>query len=81
VLVEANVALDAAALRQSGVKAVALLAGEWGTQIAGERATVERLRKQGYPARFWTMSKAGHYYSADIDTLMGEAIDWAISQG
>lgn len=81
VLVEADVPLDAAALRRAGVRAVALLAGEWGSQIAGERATVEKLRAQGYPARFWTMSKAGHYYSADIDTLMGDAIDWVVRQG
>ena len=63
------------------MKAVALLAGEWGSQIGGERATAEHLQKQGYPAKFWKMSKAAHYYSADIDTLMGEAIDWVIRQG
>lgn len=77
VLVEADVSLDAWSLRKAGVKAVALLAGQYGSQITGERATVEKLRKQGFPARFWMMSKAGHYYSADIDALMGEAIDWA----
>ncbi len=76
VLVEADVSLDAWSLRKAGVKAVALLAGEYGSQIGGEKATVEKLKKQGFPARFWTMSKAGHYYSADIDVLMGEAIDW-----
>jgi hypothetical protein len=81
VLVEADVSLDAAALRRAGIKAVALLAGEWGTQIGGERATVEKLRKQKYPARFWMMPKAGHYYSADIDALMGQAIDWVVQQG
>jgi hypothetical protein len=63
------------------VKAVALLAGEWGSQIAGERATVEKLRAQHFPARFWTMAKAGHYYSSDIDALMGQAIDWVTQQG
>jgi predicted esterase len=81
VLVEADVSLDAWSLRRAGVKAVALLAGEYGSQITGERATVEKLQKQGFPARFWTMSKAGHYYSADIDALMGEAIDWVVRQG
>lgn len=81
VLVEADVGLDARALRAAGIKAVALLAGEWGSQIGGERATAERLRAQGFPARFWTMSKAGHYYSADINHLMGEAIDWVVRQG
>jgi hypothetical protein len=81
VLVEADVPLDATTLRRAGVKAVALLAGEWGSQIGGERATVEKLRAQGFPAKFWTMSKAGHYYSADIDALMGQAIDWVVRQG
>ena len=81
VLVEADVSLDAATLRRSGIKAVALLAGELGSQIQGERATVAKLRAQGYPARFWMMSKAGHYYSADIDALMGQAIDWVVRQG
>ena len=78
VLVEADVPLDAAALKRAGVKAVALLAGEYGSQIKGERATAEKLRAQGFPARFWTMKKAGHYYSSDIDALMGEAIDWVL---
>jgi len=81
VLVEADVSLDAWWLRKAGVKAVALLAGEYGTQIGGERATVEKLRKQGFPARFWMMKRAGHHYSADIDALMGEAIDWVVRQG
>ncbi len=81
VLVEADVSLDAATLRRAKVQAVALLAGEWGSQIAGERATAQRLRAQGYPARFFTMQKAGHYYSADIDSLMGQAIDWVVRQG
>jgi len=27
------------------------------------------------------MKNAGHYYSADIDALMGEAVDWVIRQG
>jgi len=81
VLVEADVALDAWTLRRAGVKAVALLAGEWGSQIAGERATVAKLEKQGFPAKLWGMPKAGHYYSANIDALMGEAIDWVVRQG
>jgi alpha/beta superfamily hydrolase len=81
VLVEADVPLDAATLKRAGVKAVALLAGDLGSQIQGERATAERLRKQGFPAKFWPMKNAGHYYSADIDALMGEAVDWVVRQG
>lgn len=81
VLVEADVTLDAATLKRAGVKAVALLAGDLGSQAQGERATADKLRKQGFPAKFWPMKNAGHYYSADIDALMGEAVDWVVRQG
>ena len=79
VLNEADVALDAAQLRAAGVKAVALLAGEKGSQVAAERHTAERLAKQGFPARLWVMKGAGHHYSADIDTLMAEAIAFVLA--
>ena len=78
VLIEADVQLDAASLRAAGVRAVAMLAGELGSQIGGEKRTVQRLTTQGFPARFWTMKKAGHFYSADIDTLMNEAVSFVI---
>ncbi len=73
---EADVSLDAAALRKAGVRAVALVAGERGSQLAGERRTAARLQAQGFPARVWVMPKAGHHYSADIDDIMAEALDW-----
>ncbi|MDB5220147.1 MAG: hypothetical protein JWO86_8074, partial [Myxococcaceae bacterium] len=79
VLNEADVALDAAQLRAAGVRAVALLAGENGSQVAGERRTADRLSKQGFPARLWVMKGAGHYYSGDIDTLMAEAIAFVLA--
>ena len=81
VLNEADVALDVASLRASGVRAVALIAGENGSQVAGERRTAEKLSKQGFPARLWVMKGAGHYYSADIDTIMAEAIGFVLSEG
>lgn len=79
ILNEANVALDSAALTKAGVRAVALIAGEHGSQIAGERATTDKLQKAGYPAKFWVMKGAGHHYSADIDAIMAEAIDFVLS--
>ena len=79
ILIEADVQMDAATLRAAGVRAVALLAGEVGSQIAGEKRTVQRLVAQGFPARFWTMKKAGHFYSADIDALMSEALAFVTS--
>ncbi|HEU4411576.1 MAG TPA: hypothetical protein VFS43_40400 [Polyangiaceae bacterium] len=76
---EADVALDAASLRKAGVRAVALVAGELGSQLAGERRTAARLRAQGFPAKVWVMPKAGHHYSADIDAIMADALDWLVS--
>lgn len=81
VLVEADVALDKSILEQAGVKAVAMLAGELGSQVAGQKKTVARLAAQGFPAKLWVMKKAGHFYSADIDDLMKEAITFVIAEG
>jgi hypothetical protein len=80
ILTEANVPLDASWLKTAGVKAVALVAGEIGSQLAGERATAQKLQKQGYPARVWVMKGAGHHYSADIDAIMAEAMEWVLAQ-
>ena len=81
ILNEANVDLSVPKLRQAGVRAVALIAGEWGSQLAGERRTCDALSKQGYPARLWVMPKAGHYYSANIDSIMSEALAFVLSHG
>ncbi len=74
ILTEANVSLDVQRLRAAKVRAVALIAGEWGGELPGERATVKRLHDAGFPAKLFVMPKAGHYYSANIDEIMGEAI-------
>ena len=78
---EADVALDVAQLRAAGVKAVALIAGDNGSQISGERRTADKLARQGFPARLWVMKGAGHHYSADIDTIMAEALAFVLSEG
>lgn len=80
VLTEANVALDAKDLRKAGVLAVAMIAGERGSQAAGAKATVAKLTREGFPARYWSMKDAGHHYSADIDEIMAEAIDFVIEK-
>jgi hypothetical protein len=79
VLTEADVGLDVAALRAAGVRAVAMIDGELGSQVAGAKRTVDRLTKQGYPARLWVMKGAGHYYSGDIDQIMRDAIAFVLS--
>lgn len=81
ILNEADVTLTKYGLEKAGVRAVVLMAGEWGTQLAGERETVARLRREGYPAKLIVMPKAGHYYSADIDDLMSQAIRFVIQEG
>jgi alpha/beta superfamily hydrolase len=71
---EADVTLSRASLEAAGVKAAVLMAGEWGSQLPGERQTVARLRKEGFRAELIVMPKAGHYYSANISELMRQAI-------
>jgi hypothetical protein len=81
VLIEADVELSAKLLTGAGVRAVAMLAGDVGNEIRGEKRTVDRLQKDGYPAKFWAMPAAGHFYSANIATLLPEAIAWVTEHG
>ena len=74
ILTEANVSLDLRQLRAAKVRAVALVAGEWGGELSGERVTVKRLADAGFPAKLFVMPRAGHYYSANIDEIMADAI-------
>ncbi len=79
ILNEADVELTVPMMRHAGVRAVALIAGEWGAQIEGERKTAEALRKEGYPIEFLAMPKAGHFYSTNIESIMREAIDFVLA--
>jgi hypothetical protein len=79
ILNEADVELSVPMMNAAKVRAVALIAGEWGTQLAGEKTTYETLKKQGYPIKLWIMRKAGHYYSDDIGDIMREAIDFVLA--
>ncbi len=79
VLIEANVPLSAASLRKAGVRAVALLAGEKGTEIAGERKTQEALEAAGFPARLFVMQGVAHQYPDDMDRLMADAFAYVLS--
>jgi hypothetical protein len=80
ILVEGDVTLTVPMLRRGRVRAVAMLAGEWGTQLAGSKKTCEALARQGHPARLFVMRKAGHSYSADIDELMRQALAFVLAQ-
>jgi hypothetical protein len=79
VLNEADTELSLPMLRAGKVRAVALIAGEWGSQIAGERKNVDELTSQGYPIRLWVMPKAGHAYSSNIEAIMREALEFVLS--
>jgi len=79
VLIEANVPLSAASLRKAGVRAVALLAGEVGTEIAGERKTQAELAQAGFPSRLFVMPRVAHLYPEEMDRLMREAFQFVLS--
>lgn len=79
ILTEADVPLDADKLRAAGVLAVALVGGELGTQIAGQRRTVARLEQKKFPAKLFVMKQAGHHYSADVDDVMAKALSFVLS--
>lgn len=79
VLIEANVPLSAPSLRRAGVRAVALLAGEQGTEIAGERKTQAELEKAGFPATLIVMRGVAHHYPDDMGRLMSEAFEFVLS--
>lgn len=78
VLIEANVSLGGEALRAAGVRAVALVAGEQGNEIAGMRANAEALDKDGFPARLFVMKKTGHLYSEDMESVMRDALAFVL---
>ena len=79
VLIEANVPLAAASLRKAGVRAVALVAGETGTELAGERRTAAALEEAGFPVRLFVMPRVAHLYSDDMDQIMREALAFVTS--
>ena len=80
ILIEANVALRADSLIQSGVKAVALVAGELGAEIADERRTEAKLLKDGFRAKLFVMPKTGHLYSDDMERVMSDALSFVLAE-
>ena len=80
VLIEANVPLAAESLAKSGVKAVALVAGETGSEIGGERKTEAQLQKDGVKAKLFVMPKTGHLYSEDMERVMTEALAFVLEE-
>ncbi len=79
VLIEANVPLDAASLRKAGVRAVALVAGEKGTELKGERKTAARLEQEGFPARLFVMPLVAHQYADNMEEIMTDALSFVVA--
>lgn len=79
VLIEANVPATADGLTKSGVRAVALVAGEKGDEIAGLRKTEATLTAAGFPARLFVMPNTGHLYSDDMERVMSEALAFVLA--
>jgi hypothetical protein len=79
ILVEADVTITKAILDRAKVRSVALIAGELGTELPGEKKSVEDLQAQGFPATLLVMPKTAHLYSTNIDALMRQALDFVLS--
>jgi hypothetical protein len=78
VLVEADVALTKASLAVSGVRAVALVGGEWSPELPKMKKTEAALVKDGVRARLFIMKKTGHLYSDDIEDVMRKALAFVV---
>jgi len=70
VIIDADAPLSAARLREAGVRAVALVAAERGTALAGVTKSVQALTESGLAARLFVMRGAYHQYSPDIEAIM-----------
>ena len=74
-----NAPVTAASLRKAGVRAVAWLAGELGTEIAGERRTDAELTSAGFPSRLFVMPRVAHLYPDEMDDLMRQAFEFVLA--
>lgn len=79
ILIEADVTINRAYLEASKVRAVVMIAGEWGTELPGEKKSVETMKAAGYPAELLVMPKTAHLYSANIDEIMRNALDFVLA--
>jgi hypothetical protein len=78
-IIEADATLDPASLRRARVRAVALVAGELGDQIAEMRKTANALVAASFPARLFVMPRTGHLYSGNMEDVMREALAFLLA--
>jgi predicted esterase len=76
VLLSMHLELDVARLRASGIRRVALLAGDKDGARASMQALAERTNLAGLAARFIRLGPVGHQFPPDIDGPMCDAIAW-----
>jgi hypothetical protein len=79
ILIEADVTINKWYLDASGVKSVAMIAADSGTELPGEKKSVEALKAAGYPAELFVMPNSWHMYSGDIDEIMRRALAFVVS--
>ncbi len=79
ILIEADVTINKAYLEASKVRSVAMIAGEWGTELPGEKKSVEAMKAAGYPAELFIMPKTAHLYSTNIDDVMRQALAFVLA--
>ncbi len=78
ILIEADVTIKKAYLDASKVRAVAMIAGELGTELPGEQKSVDALKSAGFPAEMFVMPGTAHLYSANIDDVMRRALAFVL---
>ncbi len=79
ILIEADVTINKAILDRARVRSVVMIAGEQGSELPGEKKSVDALVAQNYPAKLLVMPGTAHLYSTNIDALMREALDFVLS--
>jgi predicted esterase len=77
VLLSMHLELDAARLRDAGLRRVVLCAADKDGARDSMRTLAEHLDAAGLPSRFVSLGPGGHELPADIDARMCDAIAWA----
>jgi hypothetical protein len=78
VIIEADAALSAAAMKRAGVRAISLVSGEYSPERKGMTKSAEALTRAGVPTRLFVMPKTGHLYSANMDDVMRDALAFVV---
>ncbi len=79
ILIEADVTINKAYLDASKVRAVAMVAAELGTELPGEKKSVDQMKAANYPAELFIMPRTWHLYSTNIDEIMRNALDFVLA--